>query len=61
MIRLYRKSLNEKGDIIIPDYEAESSGAAQNYVKNSVVENTYHYFEEHLVDKNDPACITDAD
>ena len=52
-ISLYRKTVDENGKIIIPDYEKEDSDAAAEYVKNGVLNHKYHYFNSVLVTGDD--------
>lgn len=58
-ISLYRRAVDENGNIIIPDYELEDNTAAQEYVKQGTIERKYHYFNENLI-KGDNA-ITDKE
>lgn len=58
-IALYRKSLNDNEEIIVPDYEAENSIAAEEYVNNSMLEHKYNYFNAWHVDSANPKKCTD--
>ena len=60
-IALYRKSLDKNGEIIVPDYEAEESAAAQNYVDSSTLEYKYNYFNAWHVDSANPKKCADKE
>ena len=47
---LYKKVLNADGNLIVPDYDTKNSSAAEDYVDNSVIKNTYNYFPRWLID-----------
>ena len=51
-ISLYKKVLGADGEIIVPDYDAQNSIAAQEYVDNSVLKKTYSYFPKWIIDYN---------
>jgi hypothetical protein len=60
-IALYRKSLDKNGNIIVPDYEADTSNAAKEYVDNSVLEHKYNYFNAWHVDGANPRKCADKE
>ena len=47
---LYKKALTAAGNLIVPDYDAKNSSAAEDYVDNSVIKNIYNYFPRWLID-----------
>ena len=60
-IALYQKALDKNGDIIVPDYEAQESNAAQEYVDNSTLEHKYNYFNAWHVDDTNSKKIVDKE
>ena len=60
-IALYRKVLDKNESIIVPDYEAQESNAAQEYVDNSTLEHKYNYFNAWHVDGANPKKIMDKE
>lgn len=60
-IALYRKSLDKNSNIIVPDYEAENSKSAEDYINNSTLEHRYNYFNAWHVDSANPGRYTDKE
>lgn len=60
-IALYKKSCDQEGNIIPPDYEEEQSQAAETFESTGIVERSYHYFNEWLVDSSNPNVITNKE
>ena len=58
-IALYRKSLDEDGNIIAPDYSNKENIAVENYLKASKLEHKYIYFNEWQVNQKNTEAITD--
>jgi hypothetical protein len=56
---LYRKTVNDDGEIIVPDYEATESKSAEEFANSGVLEKKYHYFSEWSVSKDNTEALTD--
>ena len=58
-LSFFRKSVDSKGNIIEPDYKADKSLSATDYLDKSVVEKQYQYFSAWLVDPSNSDAISD--
>ena len=60
-ISLYRKSVNDNGEIIVPDYEDTNSEAAEAWVNEAVLESKYKYFKASLVNPEGTNIVTSGE
>lgn len=60
-IALYKKALDAKGNIIVPDYEEEQSNAASNWVDMNNLQKDYKLFPAFDVDNDNPKKVVDKE